>query len=104
MTVVAHSIVSTVRWAWQPATGPDARNRAGVRRMFRTAGASAGVGTVLAVIASRPSGKPRLLWSAGSVVTLFYAAWTVVVGSVITQFALDVGKASRSPGPPGAVA
>lgn len=103
MTVVAHSVVSTVRWAWQPATGPDARNCAGVRRMLRTAGASAGVGTLLAVVASRSSGKPGLLWSAAAVVTLFYAVWTIVVGSLMTQFALGVEKASRSPGPLGAV-
>lgn len=101
MTVVAHSVVSTVRWAWQPAIGPDARNRAGVRRMFCTAGASAGVGTLLAVVASRSSGKPRLLWSAGAVVTLVYAVWTIVVGSLIMQFALGVDeKASRSAGSP----
>jgi hypothetical protein len=87
-----------------PAGDPcDARNRAGVRRMFRTAGASAGVGTLLTVVASRSSGELRLLWSACAVVTLFYGVWTIVVGSVTTQFALGVEKASRSPGRPGAV-
>jgi tetrahydromethanopterin S-methyltransferase subunit D len=71
--------------------------------MFHTAGASAGAGTALAVAASRSSGKPRLLWSAGAVVALLYAVWTIVVGSLMTQFALGVEKASRSPDPLSAV-
>jgi hypothetical protein len=81
-SVVAHSVVSTIRWAWQPATGSDVRNRAGVRRMLRTAGASAWAGTLLSVVASPSSSKLRLLWSAGAVVTLFYAVRTIVGVSV----------------------
>jgi hypothetical protein len=71
--------------------------------MFRTAGASAGAGTLFTVVASLSSGKLRLLWGAGAVVTLFYAVWTIVGVSVTTQFALGVEKAGRSPGQPGAV-
>ena len=71
--------------------------------MFRTAGASVGVGTLLTVVASRSSGKTRLLWSVCAVVTLFYGVWTIVFGSVLTQFALGVEKASRSPDQPSAV-
>jgi hypothetical protein len=71
--------------------------------MFCTAGASAGVGTLLTVVASLSSSKLRLLWSAGAVVTLFYAVWAIVGVSVTTQFALGVEKAGRSPGQPGAV-
>jgi hypothetical protein len=54
------------------------------------AGASAGVGTLLAVATSLPSGKPRLLWCAGAVVTLFYAVRTIVGVSITTQFAFGV--------------
>jgi hypothetical protein len=101
--VVAHSVLSTVRWAWQPAIGRDARNRAGVRRAFLTAGASAGVGTLLTVVASSSSGEYRLLWSTGAVVTLSYAAWTIVAVSVTAQFALAVEEASRSQGDHGTI-
>lgn len=71
--------------------------------MCRAAGASAGVGSLLTVVAVLSSGKLRLLWSAGVVVTLFYGVWTIVGVSVTTRFALGVEKASRSPGRPGAV-
>jgi hypothetical protein len=101
--VVARSVLSTVRWAWQPAIGRDARNRAGIRRAFLTAGASAGVGTLLTVVASLSSGRCRLLWSTGAVVTLSYAAWTIVAVGVTTQFALAVEEASRSQGDHGTI-
>ena len=101
--MVAHSVLSTVRWAWRPAIGRDARNRAGVRRAFLTAGASAGVGTLLTVVAWLSSGRYRLLWSTGAVVTLSYAAWTIVAVGVTTQFALAVEAASRSQGDHGTI-
>jgi hypothetical protein len=85
----------------QPATGSDARNRAGVRRVFHTAGTSAGVGALLTVVAALSSGELRLMWGTGAVVTLLYAAWTIVGVSVTTRFALAVEEASRSPGPHG---
>lgn len=49
------------------------------------------------------SGELRLLRSAGALVTLFYAVWTIVGVSVTTQLALGVEKADRSPGLPRAV-
>jgi hypothetical protein len=87
----------------EPAIGRDARNRAGIRRAFLTAGASAGVGTLLTVVASLSSGRCRLLWSTGAVVTLSYAAWTIVAVGVTTQFALAVEEASRSQGDHGTI-
>lgn len=98
--VVAHSVVSTVRWAWQPARdNQDAHNRAQARNMYRAVVVSSGLSAVLSLVAARSAGRPRLICITGAVVTFVYAGWTVIVGGVVGQFARSVeAKARRSPG------
>jgi hypothetical protein len=62
------------------------------------AGASAGVATLRTVVASRSSDRPRLLWSAGAVVALVYATWTINVGSDTGSSPSMSSRESRSPG------
>jgi hypothetical protein len=96
--VVAHSVVSTVRWAWQPARDDrDAHNRAQARRMYRAVVVSSGLGALLSLVATRSAGRPRLACVTGAVVTFIYAVWTVIVGGVVGQFARSIEAQSRRP-------
>jgi len=69
--------------------------------MFRTILCAAGIGAGFAATASATSGRVRLLSGAGAVVTLAYAGWTTVFGSVMTELARGVGLPAqpRQPGP-----
>ncbi len=63
--------------------------------MYGAVGLSAGLAALLTLVAIRSSGKHRLLWSTGAVVALFYAGWTITVGSVVGQFARSVEDQAR---------
>ena len=71
--MVAHAVVSCVRWAREPASGLDAENRAETRKMYRAAGRSAGLAALLTAIAFRAAGGHRIALGVGAVVALFHA-------------------------------
>jgi hypothetical protein len=97
----ARAVVGSVRWAWQPAGGnaDTENNRAESRKGYRSVGVIAATAAITTVAAHQATGRGRLLWTFGAVLTWLATAWAGALVTAVTQLA-RAGEEPRS-GPAG---
>jgi hypothetical protein len=78
-------VARSVRWAWQPAHGIEAGNRAEARKLYGGVGVVALVAALLTATALRSSGWRRLASAGGAVVAWLATAWVTALGTVVTE-------------------
>jgi hypothetical protein len=80
----AGAATRAVRWAWQPGTPADAKDRRSLRRMYASLGALTAVAVLLTAAAVRATGWRRAPWALTALLAWLFTAQSVSLGALVT--------------------